>query len=384
MRKVHLVSSAFEDSTLETILHDCTAWAEELGMELEPVSDIEAYLANESESPALCHLPPSFSRNGPGRGFGPSLAPGSVRVFERVLHRPELLDPWGCQEIIHGRGVKSFKWALRSIASNVPGNRVRVSYGCHADQHGILEYPPSTIDRNLPTLVLVHGGFWSGTVGRDHLAPLSAFLAQQGFCVVNLEFRRGCTDLRSAWSLAATDVKDAIATLACLPKHLGLDLTRVGVIGHSSGAHIAHLALARGRRRFEQCGIRDVGLVSLAGVLDLHLAQRERLGADLAVWPAGGLSEAELDAFCPRRQPLLEPVLLLHGEADDTVPIKYSLSYLDGRACRGPARFVSLPKADHMDLIKPHATHWPDVLIWLRAIGVTTASSANQAQAVGL
>src|SRR3954471_6095065 len=83
-----------------------------------------------------------------------------------------------------------------------------------------------------PLVVLIHGGFWRPAFDRAHTGPMAAALAQAGWTVAAIEYRRapGHPDH------AVEDVDRALNTLpAKLPRHDG----RVLVVGHSAGGHLA-------------------------------------------------------------------------------------------------------------------------------------------------
>jgi acetyl esterase/lipase len=197
---------------------------------------------------------------------------------------------------------------------------------------------------NAPLLVaVVHGGFWRSRVDAASIAPLAAALAADGHRVWNLEYPRG-GEPGGGWPGTAEAV--AAATDGLLE---AADGRPVAVLGHSAGGHLA-LWAARGRP--------VAGVVALAPVCDLPAAYREGLGEEAVEEFLGAPPEAAPDAYLAAspgaRLPLGVPALLVHGDADERVPISQSRAYADAaRAAGDEVELVEIPGADHMSLIEP-------------------------------
>ena len=110
--------------------------------------------------------------------------------------------------------------------------------------------------------------------------------------------------------------------------------------------------------------MRPVAAIAQAGVLDLQRAHEEGLG-DGAV--AGLLGETTSERFAAASPAALVPLgvaqLLVHGTADDIVPVTQSriLAELDAGA-----ELVELDGADHFDVIDPAHRAWDAVVEWLQ------------------
>ncbi|MEQ9245616.1 MAG: prolyl oligopeptidase family serine peptidase, partial [Nitratireductor sp.] len=212
-------------------------------------------------------------------------------------------------------------------------------------------------------------------IAADHMTLLAESLVVHGFSVLNLEFRRGAA--LSSWAESVIDVRDGIAELGRLPDGFKVDPARVAVIGHSSGAHLAHCAVTLGQETLQAEEVQVLGLVSLAGILDLEAAQMQSLGSD-SVRQYMGHSEPPADprSCSPICQMLPSDILLVHGNSDGVVPISMSQRYLQCGAVRAAEiDFLPVDGADHMDLIKPDQSHWSVVLRWLRHRLMNLASS---------
>ena len=121
-----------------------------------------------------------------------------------------------------------------------------------------------------------------------------------------------------------------------------LDLARVVAVGHSAGGHLAFWAAARRGLAAGAPGaeprVRVAAAVAQAGVVDLREAARLRLSRDVVRTLLGGPPgkvPKRYDAASPIEQlPLGVPQLLVHGEADDVVPISIARGYAERAAER--------------------------------------------------
>jgi acetyl esterase/lipase len=197
--------------------------------------------------------------------------------------------------------------------------------------------------------VFIHGGFWRARFAADTIAPLAAACAAADLrpWVWNIEYPRvGMPG--GGWPGTALSVDDAVA--AAVREAAGRP---VAVIGHSAGGHLALWAARE----------HPVALaVSLAGVCDLRAAARDRLGNGAVAELFGEEPTDDLlaGASPAERLPLGAPALLIHGDADENVPIEQSRSFLAAAAAAGDdCELVELPGAEHFEVIDPEGRAWP-------------------------
>jgi acetyl esterase/lipase len=313
--------------------------------------------------PALIHLPERYRPPDGRRVWIEGMHPASIRVFERYVPEPWSIEGFGCAQLIHGRGLKSFKWALRAIEGHAVRDRLKLSYGGHPDQVAWLQLPAQPDTFRAPVVVLVHGGFWGDVVSADHMLPIANFLSARGIPSLNIEYRRGG---RFDWRDSTADVVAGIVALGRLPQAIGAS-PRIVVIGHSSGAQLAHSALSHGSNAIAGCGIRICGLVSLAGILDIALACQQQLG-NSAVQQAFAktIREGGLAMCSPVLQCIATDVLVVHGNKDRDVPLVQSREYVERSQARGRSAALQVTEQiDHMDLIKPNLPHWESIIEWI-------------------
>jgi len=220
--------------------------------------------------------------------------------------------------------------------------------------NGVLTLPPGRTPKNLPLVVMPHGGpiVEGDTVGFDWWAQ--AF-ASRGYAVFQPNYR-GTLGYGEAFKKAAegeygrkmqTDISDGVAALV---KDGVVDPKRVCIVGASYGGYaaLAGVTLQQGLYR---CA------VSVAGVADMHRMLTDIASADgadrraLDFWR--GLSSAkgqDLDAISPAQHAAKAdaPVLLIHGENDSVVRIDQSrLMERALKAAGKPVDFVIMPGEDH-------------------------------------
>lgn len=220
--------------------------------------------------------------------------------------------------------------------------------------------------------VLIHGGFWRARYDlrlEDDLVP---DLTARGWAVWNLEYRRLGWRSRGGWPATVEDVAAGIDRLAGLDE--SIDLARVIAIGHSAGGHLALWAAARPGMRAGEPGnspqVVLTGAVSQAGVADLREAARLGLSRHAAESLLGG-SPAEV----PERYGLASPIerlplgvgqLLVHGDADDVVPVDIARRYARRANEAGdPCELLELPGVGHEEHLDPGTEAWRAVTGWL-------------------
>ena len=252
-----------------------------------------------------------------------------------------------------------------------PADRV-VRYGAERSQFGELRLPVG-VEGLAPLVVVVHGGFWRVQYGLEHIGTLCAALTREGWATWSIEYRR-LGEVGGGWPGTFLDAAAGVDAVAALADEHALDLERVVAIGHSAGGHLALWLAGRGLGRVpapseiapvgEAVPLR--GAVALAAVSDLKEAVRLGLSANVAAQLMGGAPERVPERYAAGSPAELAPLggrtVLVHGDADDIVPVEMSRAYWRRATAAGDvAELVTLGRAGHFDLIDPRTWAYPTV-----------------------
>jgi acetyl esterase/lipase len=255
-------------------------------------------------------------------------------------------------------------------------------YGDGTDHVADLYLPPTDALRgtasggNGPFILFFHGGFWRAQYDRAHARPLAQALAAAGFVVCSAEYRRPGAAIApsSGWPSTFDDVAAAVDRLPALVAEAAGGLVgpaRPVLAGHSAGGHLALWAASRHRlpdgspwRAQAPPGRAAVGL---AAVSELAECYRLGLGRQAAGALMGGGPDRLADRYAAADPAGLLPtgvrVRLVHGTADDTVPVEMSLDYVRrARAAGDDAECLALPGAGHFEVIDPLSGAWETVV----------------------
>lgn len=126
-------------------------------------------------------------------------------------------------------------------ASEVAVEEINLVWAKPGVDLGATIYRPKGANQPLPVLVDVHGGAWSsGDRNGDRLYCTE--LAKSGLLVVSIDFRQAPAFQHPS---ASADVSAAVRYVRLNAKSLNADPERIGIIGSSSGGHLALLAAVR-------------------------------------------------------------------------------------------------------------------------------------------
>jgi len=186
-------------------------------------------------------------------------------------------------------------------------------------------------------VVLVHGGCWLNAYDMQHSYALSTALAQDGFVVWSLEYRR-TGDPGGGWPGTFNDVLAGIEKLA---SYAPLSLPQAVIIVHSAGVYLSLLSVGR---------LPQVrGVIGLAAITDIvDYAQGEN-SCQQVTDDFMGATPAEAEMFYKQANPVNQPLhartVLLQGDADTIVPLQ--------QASRLPLVPQIETGAGHFDWIHP-------------------------------
>jgi acetyl esterase/lipase len=201
----------------------------------------------------------------------------------------------------------------------------------------------------VPCVLVVHGGGWDSG-DRTQLDGFNHWLAREGYAVAAIDYRLAP---QAVWPAQRDDVRAAIAWLKGHAAELGIDATRLILLGRSAGGQIAS-AVA-----YTENDPAIRGLVALYSPHDMFFAYKYARDDDVLKSPQllraflGGAPDAAAAAYDSASAYLhthagVPPTLLIHGAIDTLVWYKQS-ERLDAKLTEAgvPHVFVALPWATH-------------------------------------
>ncbi len=241
-------------------------------------------------------------------------------------------------------------------------SRSRIPYGPVPQQFGELTVPPGAGPH--PVVAFIHGGFWRDRYGLDLAEPQAVDVAANGWATWNIEYRR-VGHPGGGYPGTLTDVADAIDHLHEIADEHRIDTERVALVGHSAGGHLALWVGQRSRLPADSDWnlprVKPRLVVGQAAVSDLASAAADGLGSGAVVAMMGGGPNAvpeRYDIADPARLlPVDVPQLIVHGSADDDVPLALSRAYAR-LADSERVDLVEFAGADHFDMIDPSHDSW--------------------------
>jgi acetyl esterase/lipase len=214
---------------------------------------------------------------------------------------------------------------------------------------------------NAPLLVWVHGGAWER--GSKEPMPLTGLVAR-GYAIASLDFNPASV---SPFPGQVHEIKAAVRFLRAQAATHGYDATRIGILGASSGGHLAALVgVSNGHADLEgTLGThRDTpsdvhAIVSYFGASNLTtiLKQSTPFGLNIRIPSLKtllGAAPEDDEAVARLASPVFQldasdpPLLLLHGDQDPQMPINQSHELEGAYDDRGlDATFVVVHGAAH-------------------------------------
>jgi len=254
----------------------------------------------------------------------------------------------------------------------------RVTYGADVNQFAELRVPSGVGPH--PVVVLVHGGCFKTYGSFADLAAVGDALKGRGIATLNVEYRR-LDQAGGGWPNTYLDVGHAVDHLRALATEHRLDLSRVVLVGHSAGGHLAMWAAARSRvPRTSALSMANPlavrGVVDLAGPLDLtmNIDGYEGLCGDRVITNLMGGTPASkperyAEASPMKLLPLGVPQVVVLGEYEQYVPLAFAQAYVQAAQRAGDrAQMMLIPGVGHFEIASPRAAIWPKVESAIRSL----------------
>jgi acetyl esterase/lipase len=267
------------------------------------------------------------------------------------------------------------------LALSGPAPTRHVAYGAAPSQFAELFQPAG--EGPFPVAVIIHGGCWTKEFGGiTQMRNMAGALAAQGIAVWNVEYRR-YDEEGGGYPGMYQDVATALDRLRTLAPEHKLSLSRLVLVGHSAGGHLAQWAGSRARLpRSSPLYVADPlpvsVVISLGGLADLRneaaliKSSCDRDTAQLA----GVASAARPDVFSDTSPAEMLPAgvrtVLIHGELDTISPTRAGQDYARRAIAAGDAaEVIVLPGGSHYDEVAATSPSWTIVSVQIRkALGL--------------
>jgi len=232
------------------------------------------------------------------------------------------------------------------------------AYGSLPRQVGEWWVPPGAGEGRLPTVVLVHGGYWRSNFDLTLEDAVAADLAARGFLVWNVDYRPSS----DPWPATLTDVAAAYDHLGAGRFTDRVDLDRIATVGHSAGGHLALWLASRTNLPEGAPGIDNPFnapslVVAQAPVAALAEGARQGLGGGAVQALLGG-DPSQVPERYAAADPLAlvpsgVPTVCVHAPGDDLVPLSQSEKYV--AAAGSDAQLVTFD-GGHFEHLDPAST----------------------------
>jgi acetyl esterase/lipase len=219
------------------------------------------------------------------------------------------------------------------LCNYTPGAICNLAYGDNNEKNGnsLDLYLPEGVKRPYPLVVWLHGGGW---VSGDKRLPPCRNLLKKGFAVASINYRLVS---EAQFPAQLDDCKKAIAWLYSNADKFGIDKDRIGVWGASAGGHFALLLSTADNGKnvkavCDWCGPADLfsfaeqstGVYSNANKADSNPLKRLLGGL-----PKDCEEKAKQASAVFHVDKNDAPVLIMHGEEDQVVPVSQSKEMKD-------------------------------------------------------
>jgi len=203
-----------------------------------------------------------------------------------------------------------------------------------------LTLPKGHGGKNLPMVVMVHGGPWVRG-GHWNWNAETQFLASRGYAVLEPDYRGslgyGAAHYKAGWKQWGLKMQDDIADGARWAIAKGYaDPQRICIAGASYGGYSTLMGLINDPDLFK-CGINWVGVTDINMMRDGHWTGDSDLSDSYKKYGMNDMvgdrvaDAAQLKATSPLEQAarIKQPLLLGYGGADTRVPISHGRAFLD-------------------------------------------------------
>jgi len=271
---------------------------------------------------------------------------------------------------------RRFIWASVSLLLSVCFNASALDYQIYANIR-YDHYPETVLDilqpsapslADRPGVIVIHGGGWVEGNKEDMLELYCLPFVRRGMVVANVEYRLA----KSAPAPAA--VNDVLKAAQWFQDHAAqfkVDRKRIVVMGGSAGGHLALMTALTPTSADLGPSIKIAAVIDFFGIADVadQLAGPHQQPYAVAWIP----EQSDRMEMARRLSPItyvrkgLPPILVLHGEADTTVPYEQSVALVKALKSAGDdAELITMPGGGHLFTAAQMEQLWPQIFQWLK------------------
>lgn len=250
--------------------------------------------------------------------------------------------------------------------------------------------PPARYARPLPAVIWIHGGGWAGgDKAQKREVNICKALAEAGYVAISINYKLATKPAKTAketqesetegdapaapasaspavaakwtppWPQNIHDCKTALRFIRKEARQWGVDPERIAVAGGSAGGQLALIVgmtaesreLNRGGLYLDQKS-HVACIVDFYGASSVADARRRRMFAGST--PEETTANVALASPVTHVGPTTPPILVLHGAADGTVPVRFSRDFVTLLKKKGVKHeYVEIPGAPHSFDLQP-------------------------------
>jgi len=262
---------------------------------------------------------------------------------------------------------------IGALAAGPPDQRIQ--YGPGPEQFGNLRLPKRSGPH--PVVIFVHGGCWLSAYDIAHAGSIEQALADSGFAVWSIEYRRVGND-GGGWPGTFLDVGRGADYVRELASKYSLDLNRVVASGHSAGGEFALWLAARPKIPsssdvFIANPVKIRGVVALAPAPDLEALESAGTCGRVIDKLIGGSPVDFASRYAAVSPMQLAPIgvpsaLIVGGQDKGFGPNGRSYFAHAQQAGDRLVKLVEAPESGHFELIAPKTSTWPIVIREVKAM----------------
>lgn len=237
----------------------------------------------------------------------------------------------------------------------------------YADQaHQVLDvYSPET-PGDYPVIIYIHGGGWDSG-NKELYALVAKKLVPYGVVVVVPKY---ALYPDATYPQMVADVGAVVAWTHANIANYGGNPARIGLGGQSAGAQLSAMALldASVLAAYQLDTSAVCAYYGISGVYDINdqYAFEQSFGRTAPVMTAVMGGQAQFTATSPVTyvRPDVPPLLIVHGDADETVPLRSSEQFVSAlQQASAPVELIVYPDRGHSELLFYTITQEPGQMI---------------------